>query len=271
MAVAVGRLRQLMSSAGASDGPIDKARIPAAAAHRWRGRCRPSLSAPVSAPANAPPEAGRFAPNITLPMTRRVISMAARRENVISRMRRRSTPLAARCTTRWASVLVLPDPAPAITRRPAPSASTGPRSRDRRPVGRHVLDGAALVGVELVEIAADIGESLFSENRKGVSGVPAIAEEAKQDEPCPMFVRNRGDAGRVARMSAATCDGNTSAPLQTPPRRSRQSNRTSRMSLRSSGLRVRCGPPLRTPRRAPAPRPARRARRRPIPSSRASP
>ncbi len=44
-----------------------------------------------------------------------LISDAARREKVISRMRRGSTPLTIRWATRWASVLVFPDPAPAMT------------------------------------------------------------------------------------------------------------------------------------------------------------
>src|SRR5260370_19625429 len=47
--------------------------------------------------------------------TRVAISAAARRENVISRMRCGSAPLTMRWATRWASVLVLPDPAPAMT------------------------------------------------------------------------------------------------------------------------------------------------------------
>ena len=47
--------------------------------------------------------------------TRRAISAAARRENVISRMRCGSAPLTMRWATRWASVFVLPDPAPAMT------------------------------------------------------------------------------------------------------------------------------------------------------------
>ena len=56
---------------------------------------------------------------MTLPeirVTRRVISAAARREKVINKMRLGSAPLTIRCATRWASVLVLPDPAPAMTR-----------------------------------------------------------------------------------------------------------------------------------------------------------
>ena len=47
--------------------------------------------------------------------TRAVISAAARRENVIRRTRLGSAPPTIRCATRWASVLVLPEPAPAIT------------------------------------------------------------------------------------------------------------------------------------------------------------
>src|SRR5215467_5792810 len=47
--------------------------------------------------------------------TRRIISSAARRVNVKSRMRCGSTPLTTRCATRWARVFVFPDPAPAIT------------------------------------------------------------------------------------------------------------------------------------------------------------
>src|SRR3954471_18263717 len=47
--------------------------------------------------------------------TRLLISLAARRENVISRMRCGSAPLRIRLATRCASVFVLPEPAPAIT------------------------------------------------------------------------------------------------------------------------------------------------------------
>ena len=58
--------------------------------------------------------------------TRRVISAAARREKVSSRMRRGSAPLTIRCATRCASVLVLPVPAPAMIssgrRRPCSTA-----------------------------------------------------------------------------------------------------------------------------------------------------
>src|ERR1700758_249013 len=47
--------------------------------------------------------------------TRLVISDAARRENVISRILRGSAPWTIRWATRWARVLVLPEPAPAMT------------------------------------------------------------------------------------------------------------------------------------------------------------
>src|SRR6266404_6500576 len=57
--------------------------------------------------------------------TRFVISDAARRENVISRMRRGSAPLTIRWATRCARVLVLPDPAPAITRSGSPDVQSG--------------------------------------------------------------------------------------------------------------------------------------------------
>ena len=73
--------------------------------------------------------------------TRLVISDAARREKVISRMRRGSAPLTMRWATRWASVLVLPEPAPAMT-------SSGARGVRRGAV----LDGAPLLGIERVEI-----------------------------------------------------------------------------------------------------------------------
>jgi len=55
--------------------------------------------------------------------TRRVISSAARRENVSSRMRCGSAPFTSRCATRCASVLVLPEPAPAITSSGGPTVA----------------------------------------------------------------------------------------------------------------------------------------------------
>jgi len=65
------------------------------------------------------------------PGMRGAISDAARRENVINRMRRGSAPLTIRCATRCASVLVLPEPAPAITSR-GPAIWPSPCSTARR-------------------------------------------------------------------------------------------------------------------------------------------
>ncbi|MNS53272.1 hypothetical protein D3C72_860230 [compost metagenome] len=66
---------------------------------------------------------------------RRSISCAARREKVSSSRRCGSTPSAIRCATRCASVLVLPEPAPAITssgRWSAPTAAPTPCSTAAR-------------------------------------------------------------------------------------------------------------------------------------------
>jgi hypothetical protein len=62
------------------------------------------------------PWGGSFWLAIEAVFTRRAISPEARRVKVISRIRRGSAPLTIRCATRWASVLVFPDPAPAMTR-----------------------------------------------------------------------------------------------------------------------------------------------------------
>jgi hypothetical protein len=53
---------------------------------------------------------------VVIRLTRRIISSAARRVNVNSRIRCGSTPVTTRCATRWARVFVFPEPAPAITR-----------------------------------------------------------------------------------------------------------------------------------------------------------
>lgn len=57
--------------------------------------------------------------------TRRSISWAARRENVSISRRWGSAPCRIRCATRCARVLVLPDPAPAITSRADAGAAPG--------------------------------------------------------------------------------------------------------------------------------------------------
>ena len=75
--------------------------------------------------------------------TRRASSAAARREKVRRRMRRGSAPLTIRWATRCARVLVLPEPAPAITRR-GPSVIVGHADA--------VLNSLALLPIELAEI-----------------------------------------------------------------------------------------------------------------------
>ena len=63
----------------------------------------------------------------TMRLTRSVISNAARRENVRSRIRPGSVPFTMRLATRLASVVVLPEPAPAmISSGPAASADSSP-------------------------------------------------------------------------------------------------------------------------------------------------
>src|SRR5271163_4888892 len=81
--------------------------------------------------------------------TRRVISAAARREKVISRIRRGLALLTIRWATRCASVLVFPDPAPAMTRSGVPGAaflSSTPCSTARRCSGLRVSRYATDIG-----------------------------------------------------------------------------------------------------------------------------
>ena len=75
--------------------------------------------------------------------TRRLISAAARREKVSSRMRRGSAPLTIRCATRCASVLVLPEPAPAMTSSGAARLAIAADA---------MLDGPALLGIQFGEV-----------------------------------------------------------------------------------------------------------------------
>ena len=66
--------------------------------------------------------APRWGRGAAMRAARRVISWAARRENVSRRMRRGSAPRATSAATRWARVCVLPVPAPATIRRgPSPA------------------------------------------------------------------------------------------------------------------------------------------------------
>ena len=95
------------------------------------------VSASVMMPALAPSTLAQML------STRRLISDAARREKVISRMRRGSTPLTIKLATRWAKVLVLPDPAPAMT-------SSG--ATDRRFAADTMFDGPPLLGIQFGEV-----------------------------------------------------------------------------------------------------------------------
>ena len=94
--------------------------------------------------------------------TRRPISEAARREKVISRIRRGSIPLTIRFATRCARVLVFPDPAPAMTRSgaaisrrpPATPCSTARRcSAFSLARGSGSIEGPGVYGVQLNHVA----------------------------------------------------------------------------------------------------------------------
>ncbi len=113
--------------------------------------------------------------------TRRCISPEARREKVISRMRRGSAPLTIRWATRCASVLVLPEPAPAIT-------SSGP------PI---MLDGQPLLGVQLVEI------------ERGYRARRSVRKVVRIRKHYSRFVRNSRWAGcaRTAAWRGLSADG----------------------------------------------------------------
>src|SRR5208282_559594 len=76
--------------------------------------------------------------------TRRAISPAPRREKVISRILRGSAPLTIKWATRCARVLVLPDPAPAMTRSGVPGA--------RVILPDAMLDSPPLFRIEFFEI-----------------------------------------------------------------------------------------------------------------------
>ena len=78
----------------------------------WKGPAQ--VSASVATPALLPMTLR------AIRSTRRVISAAARRENVINKIRRGSAPLTMTWATRCASVFVFPGPAPAMTRNGRP-------------------------------------------------------------------------------------------------------------------------------------------------------
>ena len=121
-----------------------------------------------------------------------VISAAARREKVISRMRRGSAPLTIRCATRCASVLVLPEPAPAMT-------SSGPP----RAVGAAdaMLDGAALRAVQFLEVRQSHQGPAVAPSFVGRSG-RSCGIDARIDLPCRIRTfseRIIGEPSREAR------------------------------------------------------------------------
>ena len=120
-----------------------KRRLDAASPRSWRMRSSRSAESPRSSTlksrarprfiANSrssrfaiewkvPDQGRRMAPP-RIPSARRVISSAARRVNVSSRMRAGSTPAVTRAATRCASVAVLPVPAPAMMRSAGAGAS----------------------------------------------------------------------------------------------------------------------------------------------------
>ena len=126
---------------------VKSASRPSAGAYSRRSRAPMAWNVPDQASASA--VAPALGPRACAAMrsTRRCISAAARREKVRSMMRRGSAPQTTRCATRCASVLVLPVPAPAMMR--SGGGAAGERAA--------VLDGAALLGVELVEVGGGHG------------------------------------------------------------------------------------------------------------------
>jgi hypothetical protein len=143
------------------------------------------VSAPVRPPPSAPP-ADRFAPNAFWPIrcTRRVISTEARRENVIKD--------AAGIDAAGGQMHHAVGERAGLSRSRPRDHQESRGGIDRRRtntvladavLANAVLDGAALVRVELVEIG------------RHWRGRIALLE-AKQDEPCSVFVRNRDNGAR---------------------------------------------------------------------------
>src|SRR6266850_4815579 len=91
---------------------------------------------------------------------RRVISIAARRVKVSNRMRSGCVPPRMRCATRWASVLVLPVPAPAMT-----SSGCGPACAASRCRGLRRSKAAAVL------TAATIGQCCINFQYLGLQSV----------------------------------------------------------------------------------------------------
>ena len=117
-----------------------------------------------------------------IPSTRRVISCAARRVKVSSRMRRGSTPLAMWKATRFASVVVLPVPAPATISSGVSPCVTAACWAPFRSASTSPIDSAACSAVCMMAPIAGVdantrsimGEQTFA-CKKG--DVPAYATE----------------------------------------------------------------------------------------------
>src|ERR1700677_2747579 len=116
--------------------------------------------------------------------TRFVISDAARRENVISRIRRGSAPWTIKWATRWARVLVLPEPAPAMTSSgaaanpPAAPCSTARRCSGLR-VSRYAVAGCTM-GVHFFSELVTVDDSRRDRNlhlRLGMAWLPGKLQQ----------------------------------------------------------------------------------------------
>src|ERR1700724_3157754 len=111
----------------------------------------------------------------------RAISAAARRENVSSRMRRGSAPLMIRCATLCASVLVLPEPAPAIIKSgPASASAAPPCSTARRCCGLSFVRYGAFIAAVLVA-AGPRSLAILRANRPPARDSPSIRTDREQD------------------------------------------------------------------------------------------
>src|SRR5262249_24812645 len=132
----------------------------------------------------------------TMRSTLLCISLAARREKVSSRMRLGSAPCTMRCATRWASVLVFPEPAPAMTKSgpamfgpgPATPCSTAKRCSALRPL-RY---GATNMGQDQEGSACPDHDS-FTPAKTPCSSTMRISRVASiaQALPQPPLVRDR--------------------------------------------------------------------------------
>src|ERR1700721_3149749 len=122
--------------------------------------------------------------------TRFVISDAARRENVINRILRGPAPWTIRWATRWARVLVLPEPAPAMTSSgaaanpPAAPCSTARRCSGLRD-SRYAV-AVCTVGVHPWSEDLTVDDSCCDRNLDpgpGVTGLPGKLQQGRRRAP----------------------------------------------------------------------------------------